>query len=197
MDRAAIIDFFNMRASTWDAEQIRNEQVIASILDCGEIAAGKSVLDVACGTGVLFEDYLKRDVRRLIAVDISPEMVKIAKGKCKDARVQVICGDVQNLKLDQRVDCVMIYNAFPHFPEPEKVIGHLAGLLVPGGRLTIAHGMSRAVVDQCHHGRAKHVSIGLMHEKELAERMGQWFAVDTVISDDDKYIVSGVVKIGL
>lgn len=194
MDRSAIIDFFNMRAPTWDAEQIRNECVIEKILDCGEITAGKRVLDVACGTGVLFEDYRKRNVARVIAIDISPEMVKIAQQKCQDSQIKVICGDVQNLELEQRVDCVMIYNAFPHFPEPEKLIEYLSKLLVPGGRLTIAHGMSRAVVDDCHRGRAKHVSVGLMHENVLADRMKLWFAVDTVISDAEKYIVSGIVK---
>lgn len=195
MDRSAIIDFFNMRAPTWDAEQIRNETVIEKILDCGGITAGKRVLDVACGTGILFEDYRKRKVQRVIAIDISPEMVKLAQQKCRDSQIEVLCGDVQNVELEQCVDCVIIYNAFPHFPEPEKVMEHLSKLLVPGGRLTIAHGMSRAVVDACHHGRAKHVSMGLMHENELADRMGQWFTVDTVISDAEKYIVSGIVKI--
>ncbi len=194
MERSEIIDFFNRRASTWDTVQVRNENVMKEILDCGAITANKCILDVACGTGVLFEDYKKRNVRRVIAIDISPEMAKIAKEKCKDAPIEVLCGDVQELELEQCVDCVMVYNAFPHFVEPEKVIEHLAGLLVPGGRLTIAHGISRAVVDACHRGSAKHVSMGLMHENALAELMGQWVSVDVVISDDEKYIVSGVVK---
>ena len=88
----------------------------------------------------------------------------------------------------------MIYNAFPHFPEPAGLLAYLSKYIVPGGRLTVAHGMSRAKIDAHHHDSANKVSVGLMHEIELASLMRQWFTVDTVISDDEKYIVSGVVR---
>lgn len=34
------------------------------------------VLDIACGTGVLFPDYLKRGEESLTAFGLSPEMTK-------------------------------------------------------------------------------------------------------------------------
>lgn len=194
MERSDVISFFDTLAPAWDAEMIRNDEIINIILDCGEVSAGKRVLDVACGTGVLFPDYLNRSVKCVVGVDISPEMAKIAAEKHDDARVKVICADVQELEFDEKFDCVMIYNAFPHFPEPSKLLAYLASYLVPGGRLTVAHGMSRVKIDAHHHGSASKVSVGLMHENELASLMGQWFEVDTVISDDEKYIVSGVVR---
>ena len=194
MERSDVINYFDKLAPSWDAEMIRSDEIINIILDCGGVSAGKRVLDVACGTGVLFPDYLNRSVKCVVGVDISPEMAKIAAGKYDDARVQVICADVQELEFDEKFDCVMIYNAFPHFPEPSKLLDYLARCIVPGGRFTVAHGMSRVKIDAHHHGSASKVSVGLMQENELASLMGQWFKVDTVISDDEKYIVSGVAS---
>ena len=190
MDKKNVAAFFDRCAPWWDADMIRNEDVIRNILDNGGIREGIHVLDVACGTGVLFPDYLERGVASVTGVDISPEMVKVASEKFP--QVQVICADVEELDLERQFDAVMVYNAFPHFPDPARLIRMLAGLVVPGGRLSIAHGMSRAALSAHHAGRASDVSIELLHEKELAELMAPYFWVDTVISDDRMYQVAGV-----
>ena len=80
MKKQDIISFFDKYAPFWDEGQVRNEEVIEKILNNSGIEKGVSVLDVACGTGVLFPDYIKRGAA-VTAVDISPEMVKIAKKK--------------------------------------------------------------------------------------------------------------------
>lgn len=190
MDKKNVAAFFDRCAPWWDADMIRNEDVIRKILDNGGIREGIHVLDVACGTGVLFTDYLERGVASVTGVDISPEMVKVASEKFP--QVQVICADVEELDLERQFDAVMVYNAFPHFPDPARLIRTLAGLVVPGGRLSIAHGMSRAALSAHHAGRASDVSIELLHEKELAELMAPYFWVDTVMSDDRMYQVAGV-----
>ncbi len=191
MEKQTVIDFFDRCAPWWDADMIRKEDVISGILDNGGIRPGIQVLDVACGTGVLFPDYLQRQVAGVTAIDISPEMVKIAKSKYP--QVQVICGDVETAGFDRKFDAVMVYNAFPHFPEPARLIERLAALTVPGGRLSIAHSMSRAALT-AHHQRAEEVSIELLHEEELAALMAPWFQVDVVISNEEMYQVAGTRK---
>lgn len=193
MKKEDVIAFFDKMASGWDADMVRSEKVISAILDAGDIGAGKQVLDVACGTGVLFPDYLARNVESVTGVDISSEMVKIAEGKFQEDKIRVICADVQEYDFQKKFDCIMIYNAFPHFPEPEKLFAKLSQCLYQGGRITVAHGSSRAVIDAHHAGCAKHVSMGLMEEEKLAALMGQWFQVDKVVSDEEKYIVSGIL----
>lgn len=193
MERSDVIAFFDTLAPTWDASLVRSDRIIHTILDRGGVSSGKRVLDVACGTGVLFPDYLARDVASVVGVDISPAMARIAAGKYDDPRIQVRCADVQELTFSESFDCVMIYNAFPHFPDPAGLLYHLSGCLAPGGRLTVAHGMSRAKIDAHHHGSASKVSMGLMPEEQLAALMGQWCRVDTVLSDEETYIVSGVL----
>ena len=190
MKKEAVISFFDRLAPQWDADMIRHDDIIAKILDGAEVAEGKDVLDVACGTGVLFPDYLARNVGSLTAVDISPEMAKIAESKYP-GRVQVYCGDVEELDFGRKFDCIVVYNAFPHFPEPENLIRTLSGMLKPGGTLTVAHGMSRAAIDRHHEGGASHVSIGLMSEHALAAMFRKYLTLTVKISDDRMYQVTG------
>lgn len=192
MEKTVIKEFFNRLAPGWDETTVRNEKVIEFILDCGGIKSGVDVLDVACGTGVLFPDYFARKVASLTAIDISPEMVKIAREKFPEA--EVICGDAEKTAFSRDFDSIMVYNAFPHFPSPEGLISALSGHLKRGGRLTVAHGMSRELLEEHHKGVPAGVSISLLPERELADIFGKYLEVDTVISDDEKYIVSGVLR---
>lgn len=193
MEKNDIIQFFDRCASWWDDDMIRNEAVIARILDNGGIKPGVQVLDVACGTGVLFPDYLKRGAT-VTGIDISPEMVKVAQGKFPE--ITVLCGDVEETAFDQSFDCIMVYNAFPHFPEPARLILRLAKLLKPGGILSIAHGMSRASLLDHHAGRASKVSIDLLEAGALANLLRPYFEVDVIISDHDMYQVTGIRRDG-
>ena len=154
MEKKEIIAFFDRLAPGWDADMIRHDGIISQILDGAGVREGVRVLDVACGTGVLFPDYLARGVASVTGVDISPEMVKIAREKFTRRNIEVLCADVEELPLERKFDCVVVYNAFPHFPDPEKLIRILTGHLADGGRLTVAHGMSRAAIDHHHEGTA-------------------------------------------
>ena len=127
----------------------------------------------------------------LTAVDISPEMVKIARSKFPEEKVTVLCGDVEALELGRKFDCIVVYNAFPHFPEPARLIETLSGMLKPGGYLTVAHGMSRAAIDHHHSGHASKVSVGLMHEDALAAMFRRHLHLTTKLSTDRMYQVTG------
>lgn len=194
MNKQDVIAFFDRLAPGWDADMIRNDEIIGKIFEGAQVRPGVRVLDVACGTGVLFPDYLVRQVASVTAVDISEEMVKIARGKFPGENITVLCSDVEALPLQRQFDCIMVYNAFPHFPDPEGLIAGLSARLAPGGTLTVAHGMSRAAIDAHHSGTASKVSVGLMHEDRLAEIFEKHLSVTVKISDDRMYQVTGVKK---
>lgn len=194
MEKKDIASFFDNCAPWWDDDMIRNEVVISAILDNSGIESGMDILDVACGTGVLFPDYEKRGVGSVTGIDISPEMAKIAQRKFPE--VTVICGDVEETVFDRKFDAIMVYNAFPHFPDPANLIKVLADLVKPGGRLCVAHSMSRAQLQQHHAGRASRVSIDLIHEKDLAALFAPFFDVDVIISNDRMYQVAGTRREG-
>ena len=195
MDKKEIIDFFNRLAPGWDAEQIDKKRIINGILDNAEVSEGKAVLDVACGTGILFPFYLERGVSSVTGIDISSEMIKIAEYKYgKDSRTSFICADADSAKFDKQFDIAMIYNAFPHFPDPKLLAENLHSCLKEGGRICIAHGASRTEIDSHHSGCASRVSVGLMEAEKLAELLSPLYNVDVCISNDEFYQVSGIKK---
>lgn len=193
IDKRDVVHFFDEQAPGWDRDLIVDKAKINLILDAAGIRPGVRVLDVACGTGVLFPFYRLRQAADVLAVDISPEMAKLAAKKAWPS-LRVVCGDIETLPGTGDFDCCVVYNAFPHFPDPAGLVAHLAGFLKPEGRLTVAHSMSLEQLNRHHAGRAAKVSMGMMPAADLAELFSRWFTVDTVLSDTEKYIVSGIRK---
>ncbi|MCI7808892.1 class I SAM-dependent methyltransferase [bacterium] len=193
MRKQDVIAYFDSRAAGWDGELVKNDTVIGKILDNAEVGEGMDILDVACGTGVMIPFYLDRGAASVTAIDISPEMARIAGEKfAGDPRVRVLCGDVEETDFHRTFDRIVVYNAFPHFPNPQRLIRQLASLLKEGGRLTIAHGASREAIDGHHAGPASAVSNGLMQADRLKKLFDPYFEVEVMISNRQMYQVSGV-----
>ncbi len=191
MDKNEVIAFFDSCADSWDTYGERREDAISLILSQSGVRDGAEVLDVGCGTGVLFPDYIRMGAS-VTGIDISPKMTERAKSKFPG--VNVICGDAQDYSFEGLFDVIMIHNAFPHFPDPERLIKHLSGFLKKEGRLTVAHSISEKEVAECHSGSAKNVSLPLLSNKELSGLMSAYLEVDVSVSDDRMYMVSGVKK---
>jgi len=191
MDKSKIISFFNQLAPKWDEENDIDEEKLCKILEFADIKKGCNVLDVACGTGVLFPYYLKRKVNSIGGVEISYEMIQIAKSKVIDPCITLINEDIMDCVIDREFDRCIVFNAFPHFPEPKELISCLANKITTSGRLTVAHSMSRKKLDEHHSTIASSVSTRLISESELSALFAPYFNVDTAISNDDFYIVSG------
>lgn len=194
MTNTEIAEFFDSLADSWDSGMVKSQQKIEKILDVAEISQYKTVLDIACGTGVLIPDYVSRNVKKCVAVDISPKMIEIAQSKFSyNPNIRFVCADASEFSFAESFDSAVIYNAFPHFANPEKLFENIAKHLKSGGRLTVAHGMSREELLKHHSGCAKNISTPLPEAKKLAEIMKPWFIVDTAISTEDIYVVSGLV----
>lgn len=190
MDKTSIEAFFDRAASSWDDEMIKDDLIIKTILDNANVEEGNTVLDVACGAGVMIPYYLKRSAIPT-GIDLSKKMVEIASDKFKD--VEFIWGDVEGLN-NRKFDRIIVYNAFPHFIDPEALVKHLATLLNKDGTLTIAHGMSRERINHHHEGVASSISNGLIKASELAKIMSKYLDVYVTIDDDRMYQVSGKSK---
>ena len=131
MDKKEIAAFFDRCAPWWDADMVRPEPVIAQILSNAGVRPGIRVLDVACGTGVLFPDYRSRQVASVTGIDLSEKMALIAQEKFPWAKV--ICGDVETAAFDGPFDLVMVYNAGRASAVSIDLIDEkaLAGLMAP------------------------------------------------------------------
>ncbi len=191
MNKNDIINFFDNCAPWWDDDMIRNEKIIEKILDNAGVKANAEILDVACGTGVLFPDYTKRNAGSITGIDISPEMVKIAKANYPE--IEIVCDDAEIYVFSKKFDVIMIYNAFPHFLNPKLLIENLAEATRQNGRISVAHSMSRDALKE-HHKRAENVSFELPEAHKLSEMLEPYFTIEIIVSNDEMYQVVGIKK---
>ena len=190
MEKQKVIEFFDSLAETWDEHLVIDEEIIRKILDNAGVKEGDRILDVACGTGVLIPFYLERGASFVTAIDISPRMCEIAGKKNENEKVKIICDDVLLHPFGERYDRIVIYNAFPHFDDPEGLIRILSDLLKENGTLTVAHGMSREKV-LLHHRDAMDVSRILPEIADLGKMMEESLDVTVTVSDDKMYQAVG------
>ena len=190
MNKEDVIRFFDEKAVVWDDMDETEPDIINAIFDNAKIQKGVSVLDVACGTGVLIPFYRERGVSEIVGIDISSEMIKRATEKYADEHTVFFCGDIEDYPINKKFDRVVLYNAFPHFPDPSGLVKTLYSFLNEAGILTIAHGKSREVIDAHHKGSAAAVSNGLMSiedMKQLCLEAVEKAAVIKMVSDDRMY----------
>ncbi|MFG3224621.1 class I SAM-dependent methyltransferase [Kitasatospora sp. NPDC048194] len=105
--------------------------------------SGKSVLDLACGTGFYSREFMRRGAKEVLGVDISGEMIAVAREferrEPLGARYEV--GDVAELApLDRRFDialAVQCLNYAQSRAELERMCRNIHRNLVPGGELFV------------------------------------------------------------
>ncbi|AEV29152.1 methyltransferase family protein [Sphaerochaeta pleomorpha str. Grapes] len=192
LDQLQVISFFDSQAPNWDACNKAKPEKLETILDFAHILPGDKVLDVACGTGILFPYYLKKEVAKVVGVDISEKMIARAQENYTDRRIELHNLDIEKAVFTCQFNQVVVFNALPHFNSPSHLIPALARFTEPGGRLTIAHDMGRAHLNTVHCRKAMAVSLGLISETELSSLFLPFFTVDCMISNEDYYVVSGL-----
>ncbi len=186
-------EFFDKLAPEWDEMAQDASAQISTILGMFCFAQDAKVLDVACGTGVMFPHLLAQNPSEINAIDLSPEMVQRARKKCDDARVSVQEADFFEYE-GEGYDIIVVYNAYPHFLDKSRFAKKAAELLKKGGRLLIAHSDSRAVVNGRHSGgEVEDVSDGLFTCAQEAQRLGDAFTYDIMVDTQRMYVLSGVL----
>jgi len=100
-----------------------------------------SILDVACGTGDVGFEILKRHSVTVIGIDLSPKMVELAQNKSRLKKVDNISfieGDAENLPFESNsIDCLTISYGFRNISNYEKALEEFYRVLKPGGKLGI------------------------------------------------------------
>ena len=92
-----------------------------------------SLLELGCGTGSVLELFIH--LPRVAGIDISPEMIKIAKAERNFAKYEV--ADITTFKTEEKFDCVLcVYDTINHlqkFSDWKKVFEVAHNSLNPDG----------------------------------------------------------------
>lgn len=139
---------FEALAARW--ESIRSSEQAAEAVERGlalvEPLSGAAVADVGCGTGAVLGPLLRRlgPGGRVLALDISPRMLEIARARHPDPRIEWRAGDALEVPPERgSLDAVLCFDAIPHFPDPKSAVKAMAAWLAPGGRLLVWHDVGR------------------------------------------------------
>lgn len=109
-------------------------QAIAPVLESFDDLAGKSLLDVACGTGELAAAAALKGAK-VTAIDFAAPMVEQAKSL--NASVDYRLGDAQQLDFADAVfDGVTCAFGLLHLDDPDQAVAEARRVLRPGGRYT-------------------------------------------------------------
>ena len=100
--------------------------------------SGRSVVDLACGEGIYSRKLVRRGAARVVGVDISPEMIALARREEETTGlgVEYVLSDVATVELDERFDvalCCFLFNYARSRSELRELVRSVAGLVKPGG----------------------------------------------------------------
>jgi trans-aconitate 2-methyltransferase len=128
-------------ARTYDESSAPQQEWASEVLGRLEgIAPDAIALDVGCGTGRVTEALMELVPRgRVLAIDASPAMVALARGRLGD-RAQVWCQDVLDLDLDEPVDAIVSTATLHWVTDHDRLWARLAGALRPDGVLEVQCG---------------------------------------------------------
>lgn len=187
-----IKEFFNEKAPTWDSRQEETDERISELLNYVKINEGDKVLDIACGTGIIDRELVKRGAK-VTAIDLSDKMIEIAKQKNADLGVDYKVQDFYDYD-ESGFDTAIIFNAYPHFTEKEELVKALSRTLKKGGRFVVMHSMGYEKLNEHHKNIQKGISLELKPASEEVKNFEGKFDVDFIVDQKDIYIFSGISK---
>jgi ubiquinone/menaquinone biosynthesis C-methylase UbiE len=125
---------FDQLAAEYDAYRSGYSRALYDLLLDYGFKQGLSVLDVACGTGLASEPFLKRGLS-VTGVDNSEPMLDKARERVKD--MKLVLGDAEALPFNEaEFDAVICAQAI-HWMDQSKAIAEMARVTKPGGRVAI------------------------------------------------------------
>ncbi|MEZ4417544.1 MAG: metalloregulator ArsR/SmtB family transcription factor [Gemmatimonadota bacterium] len=162
-------EFFSGAAADWDAlraQMFGHRSELSALF--GLLDPEWVVGDLGSGTGTLAE-AVAPFVRRVVAIDRSPEMLEAARARLADsANAEWRQGELEALPLaDRSLDVALLVLVLHYLPEPQRALAEAYRVLKPGGRLI--------VVDMREHGRGEYrETMGHLWPGFSDERMRAW-----------------------
>ncbi len=102
----------------------------------GGLARGKTVLDLACGTGYGCARLRADGAARVLGVERDPWSRRYARRKLRGQGIEIRAGGPGELADDLgELDLIVAIGALPRLDDPDRVLAEVARRLAPGGAL--------------------------------------------------------------
>ena len=137
--RERVVDQFTQQAVPFSAAPgIRDQTALQLLVDSSGVTPNESVLDVACGPGLVLRAFASR-AARVTGIDVTPAMISRARELLQGhPNVSLDTGDVLPLPYaDGEFDVVVSRFAFHHFKDPRAVLGEMRRVCKSGGRVVV------------------------------------------------------------
>lgn len=146
VDRAEIARFESAASRWWDPEgEIRtlheiNPVRLAYVERAGSLA-GRAIVDVGCGGGVLAE-AMARAGAQVVGLDLAEELLRVAELHALEANVPVTylreAAEQHAGSHASAYDVVTCMEMLEHVPDPASTIAACAALAKPGGHVVVS-----------------------------------------------------------
>jgi len=103
-----------------------------------KIPPSESILDLACGTGILTEQISKKFPNsKIVGIDLTESYLEEARKRLKSNRnISFVNQDAEKLNLDSKFDCITS-SYIPKYCTPEILIKVCLNHLNPGGKIIL------------------------------------------------------------
>lgn len=157
---------------------------------------GMTILEPGCGTGRLTE-VLSNQVGgkgKVVAMDISPNMVETAKARLTNHQnVEIHTSALEDFPFKmESFDLILCHQVFPHFEDKAKVLKILAGALKPGKRLIVIHFINFDQINDRHRKAGTAVEQDMMPSPEEMQRLFDeaGLTIEFLLNDELGYFLS-------
>lgn len=201
-DKHFFDEYIDMRENKLNANDLIEIPTIKNMLPDLQ---GKSVLDFGCGAGGMSKYFVEKGACKVLALDISKNMIAHAKEINNDNKIQYKVMEMENIsKIKEKFDVVFSSLAFHYVEDFEKLMKDISNLLKPNGVLLFSqeHPFETAIILQ--RDMKRYVEINdkryflLSDYNNMGERFLNW-NVDGVIKYHRNFscVVNSVIKAGL
>lgn len=187
----SVREYFDLRASTWDNSPQNSSTSLEYALKKSCLQINQRILDIGCGTGILFPFILKAKPSLILGVDISNSMLNKAQQKFNQENLRLLAADFLSLRISG-FDRAFLYNSYPHLLDKEKLAKKLSKALVPKGRFSIIHCPGKEAINEIHIKKgATKVSAFLHSADRETVWFLPWFTIDHCIDTNELFFISG------
>jgi malonyl-CoA O-methyltransferase len=182
VDKLAIKNNFSKSAVTYDDHAAVQKKCAEKLVDFLDLDYFNKILEIGCGTGVytskLKERYPEVDIT---AIDISTDMVEMARRKIPSSNISFYVSDAEGLKMGQKFDLITSNASLQWFSALDRSFSRFSEHLSPGGVICFSiYGPETfkefKEVLGAHFGHRKWLSSSRFFSKgEVEDALGRYF----------------------